>query len=158
MSVEEQSPTGQSEKRIVLRPNGSLDMYGARLLIGGLSITLVIVACYFAVIGCWVVVPFIAAVLIGTVYCLLHSLRQNSAFEVITVDKDRLRIAIGGQGTASHCEFQRYWANVNLVRSKLKGYPSRLAIRSHGREIEIGRFLMESERRDLALRLTGLLN
>ena len=38
-------------------------------------------------------------------------------------------------------------------QARIKGYPSRLTIRSHGRAVEIGSYLADKERENLALEL-----
>jgi uncharacterized membrane protein len=53
--------------------------------------------------------------------------------------------------------FHPYWARVALVPGAWRNAPTRLLVRSHGREAEIGAFLNDEERSDLAQRLTKLL-
>ena len=68
----------------------------------------------------------------------------------------RLEIArMGVDGAA--VRFHPYWARLSLQPGRWRGAPSRLLVRSHGREVEIGAFLNDEERRDLARRLSGLL-
>jgi uncharacterized membrane protein len=52
--------------------------------------------------------------------------------------------------------FQRAWARILLLRDPSGWYPSRLLLRSHGRSIEIGPWLVEDERLELAEELTRL--
>ena len=42
---------------------------------------------------------------------------------------------------------------MELERTRNSWYPARLVIRSHGREVELGRFLNEEEREQLAMEL-----
>jgi Integral membrane protein (DUF2244). len=60
----------------------------------------------------------------------------------------------GGDAPA---RFHPYWARVALVPGAWRSAPTRLLVRSHGREAEIGAFLNDEERSDLAQRLTTLL-
>jgi uncharacterized membrane protein len=53
--------------------------------------------------------------------------------------------------------FHPYWARLSLQPGRWRNAPSRLLVRSHGREVEIGAFLNDEERRSLAQRLSGLL-
>jgi len=53
--------------------------------------------------------------------------------------------------------FHPYWTKVRLEPGPHRGWPGKLLIGSHGRDIEIGAFLNEQERRELAQRITELL-
>jgi len=46
--------------------------------------------------------------------------------------------------------FQRLWVKVHLIDSNNTWYPSRLLIGSHGKNLEIGHFLTQQEKQDLA--------
>ena len=46
---------------------------------------------------------------------------------------------------------------MRLERGSWRGWPSRLLVGSHGREVEVGAFLNEDERQALARRLMELL-
>ena len=70
--------------------------------------------------------------------------------EVVTVYRDRVSVEKGRQRPQHAMEFERAWAQVRVQRSRIDWYPSRLTIRSHGREIGVGDFLNETERRQLA--------
>ena len=89
--------------------------------------------------------------------CLARVWRgAGAAGEVITLWPDRLEIACIG-ANAPPARFHPYWARLSLQPGNWRGAPGRLLVRSHGREVEIGAFLNEEERRDLADRLSGLL-
>lgn len=91
-------------------------------------------------------------------YCLWFTMRRCASREVITVTDEQVRIEKGGERLETDGEFHRAWARVDLRRSAIKGYPSRLAIRSHGKAVEVGAFLVESEREFLARELQKSLN
>lgn len=73
--------------------------------------------------------------------------------QVITIDEDSVVVEAGRTAPETREEFQRQWARVILQRSRNGWYPSRLLIRSHGRQVEIGEFLNEQERQGLAWEL-----
>lgn len=114
----------------------------------------------FAGLAAWqgnVFAPVFAVVeLLFVAYCLLRIWRRSAQGEVITLTRNTLRI----QRSASALEpvqMHPYWAQVQLRPGRKSGWPTRLLLRSHGREVEVGAFLNEAERADLALRLTQLL-
>lgn len=76
--------------------------------------------------------------------------------EVVTIDERGLAVEAGHERPEWREEFQRYWARI-LLEQPGGWYPSRLLIRSHGRQVEIGRFLNEQERQGLARQLWAAL-
>lgn len=87
-------------------------------------------------------------------FCLTRIWRKSGAGQVVTITASQLEIATtAGMPTA---RFHPYWTKVRLERARHRGWPARLMIGSHGREIEIGAFLNDEERRDLARKITDL--
>ncbi len=140
-------------KRIVLKPNGSLTQHQATLFFAAIATVALSIAVGFAMIGGWMVLPFSGGELVILAYCLRSSMQGSSAREIITVSGAKIRIEKLYRQSEREYEFWRAWVSIDLKKPAIKGYPSRLSIRSHGREIEIGRFLVESERTALALEL-----
>jgi uncharacterized membrane protein len=83
---------------------------------------------------------------------LWHSQRRRHWIEVITVTDERIEID-SKIAQKQSVVFPRHWAQVKLRRAASPLHPSRLLILSHGRSFEVGSFLTEEERRDLAGRL-----
>lgn len=73
--------------------------------------------------------------------------------EVITIQGQQVRVAVGRDRPERSCIFERSWAKVILDRSAIWGHPSRLWIRSHGRQVEVGACLVDAERQRLAAAL-----
>lgn len=101
-------------------------------------------------IGLTLVLPFCGLEMLALGAGLYVTSWRSSFREVVTVGKDSVAIEAGRDKPDKRLEFQRPWAQVVLERSYNSWYPSRLLIRSHGRQVEIGRFLNEQERRGLA--------
>ena len=55
-------------------------------------------------------------------------------------------------------EMQRAWAQIRLLPPRIRWYPTRLVLRSHGKEVELGGFLNEAERCQLADELRDAVN
>ena len=97
----------------------------------------------FAILAMW----FVA-------FCFMRIWRKSGAGQIVTITPSQLEIATtAGTPTA---RFHPYWTRVRLEQGRHRGWPERLLIGSHGREIEIGAFLNDDERRDLARRMTDL--
>ncbi|MEN8259832.1 MAG: DUF2244 domain-containing protein [Pseudomonadota bacterium] len=156
--IEQPTKTTGTARRFTIKPNASLTARQAALAFFGISLISLTIAISFAVLGLWMVLPFSGAELILLGYCLWHTMRQCSAREVITITDKQVRIEKGAERLQLDGEFHCGWARIDLEKSNIKGHPSRLAIRSHGKEIEVGNFLVESEREYLAKELQKSLN
>lgn len=139
--------------RVVLRPNCSLSHAGAIGYFLGIGAAGVVLALLCWRFGAWPVVPYLALELAGIGFVLWLLRRHAHDREVITLDDDRLCIERrDGVRTTTH-EFQRYWARIKVEPVRRGWHPSRLLVRSHGREVEIGAGLLEEERLRFARRL-----
>lgn len=148
----------RGEERLVLRPNASATRREALILFSAVALISLVIASAFAYVGAWLVLPFSGGELAVLAGCLVWSLRRNHRREVITITEAAICIErLGVDSAAERFEFPRLWARVDLAAAAFKGHPSRLSIRSHGKAIEIGQFLVESERIRLARRLKQLL-
>ena len=141
---------------MVILPHRSLSRAGLGLFLTAQSIAAGGFAILAALAGNVFAPVFASIELVLVIFCLSRVWRASAAGEVIVVAPSRLEIArMGESGPAAR--FHPYWARLSLQPGSWRGAPSRLLVRSHGREVEIGAFLNESERSDLARRLTALL-
>lgn len=116
------------------------------------------IAGMFALQGLWLILPFagleILALTIGLYMCSLRCRDQ----EVITIGDNLVTIEKGRQKPKEAWQFERTWVNLELVKSPLQGHPSKLFIRSKGKETEIGRCLTNDERKSLSESLAKALH
>ena len=146
-----------SRRMFVVRPNQSMSPRGMLVIYSGMATVIVGIGVACFTIGLPLVLPFSGAELFVLGAAFYLTARRGEAREVITVSRDAVAVECGRRGPETHTEFQRYWAGVILERPRYGWYPSRLLIRSHGRQVEVGRFLNEQERRGLALELRAAL-
>jgi uncharacterized membrane protein len=118
-----------------------------------------VVAGAFAALAAWrgnVFAPGFAvlelAVLAG---CLARVWCAAGRGQLITLTPSQLTVA-ATSGTEM-ARFHPYWVRVRVIPGRWPGWPSRLLLGSHGRDVEVGAFLNDDERRELARRLTELL-
>lgn len=148
--VDAERDADTSVYRFVLRPNRSLSWRETLIFFFSLCLLSGSIATGFAWLGLWMVFPFagLEMLALGTglyvVACRCHQC------EVIFIAGDFIRIEKGRYYPRQRWMLARVWAQVVLERCPAAWYPSRLSIRSHGRVVEIGRFLTESERLRLA--------
>jgi uncharacterized membrane protein len=137
---------------IRLAPHCSLSTRGALYFYASACATSFGVAGLMALRGWWPVLPYagLEMLLLGAV--LWHSQRRRHRVEIITVTDERIEID-SQVARKQSVVFPRHWAQVKLRRAASPLHPSRLLIMSHGRSFEVGSFLTEEDRRDLAGRL-----
>lgn len=135
------------------RHASSLDLGLVKLVFGSLALFSLLVAVAFAVAGAWLIIPFAGAEIAGLAAAAWIMHRRSGDFERLAVSGDRVLLEIGEQGRVRQIEFNRCWARV------VSDGAGCIALRSHGREVAIGRYCGEQSRRllerELRSRLTG---
>lgn len=122
------------------------------LVIAGVTLA---VALYFALHGVWMVLPFagLEIALLGWAFYYLHCHARD--FERITVGDEHVLVETLDYKRACRTEFQRYWARLVVRTTRARG--PRLYLRSHGHQIEIGRFMNDEERAHVARQVRACL-
>ncbi len=142
--------------RFELCPNRSRSWPQTRRLLIVIAMFHGLIALLFAWQGLWLVAPFcgleVAAVWTGLYCCSRATYRR----ELIVVQDARVVVQRGRQRLESHDEVERAWARLRWQLTRQRGR-SCLQLGSHGRFFEIGAFLVEAERRQLAGDLGRLL-
>lgn len=129
------------------RRNSSLSSTGRLAVFVFLFFVSFGIAGAFALLGAWPVLPFAGLEMIALFAALYCLERRAGDFERISIAGDRVAIEIREDGRARNHEMSRTWARLVLHGGE------RLALRSHGREVEIGRYLSASQRAALAREL-----
>ena len=133
----------------VVEPNRNLTWRNTKLVFLFLALCLITVTGYFASLGAWLVIPFTGfEILVIGLGLYLHCCRSHRR-QIIRIDEASVSISNGRQD-AQPTRFPKAWSRIVHTRDPKGWYPSRLFIGSHGRFIEIGKFLIESERDSLA--------
>jgi uncharacterized membrane protein len=156
--VESEHDAATGEKTIVLRPNGSLNRRQGFALLAFCALFMGAISGAFAVMGAWLVLPFSGLEWLLLAYCLHLSRRMSAEREVITITDALVRVEKGRERPRQTYKFQRAWVRLDWAEPPARGWPSRLSLSLHGNEVEIGRFLVESERQALAKELKVLLS
>lgn len=133
-----------------IRPNRSLSWHGTLRVYAVVCIFSSTLAIGLLVLGAWLVLPFIGMEVIALGVCLYHCACKTSCYECLTFNDDELVISRGRRKEHERLCLKRYWARVRLESPHHRWYASRLKIVSHGREVEIGRWLSGEEREKLA--------
>ncbi len=120
------------------------------LFYSGIVAVSMTIALGFYVTGLWLVLPFSGLEMLALGAALYAGAWRGERCEVISISERAVAVEKGRRCPDERHEFQRGWAHVILQSSTNNWYPSRLLIRSHGREVEVGAFLNEQERQGLA--------
>jgi uncharacterized membrane protein len=149
--------TGDGD-RLILRPRTPMSPVGVLALFLSVSTAILGVAFICGLLGAWQVLPMSSLVVVALGLGLATGFRRAQIDEVVSIQGGTVAVDKHRQRTTEHYEFQRGWAQVVLDEPKVPMIdPSRLFIRSHGRQVEIGAFLDEAERQELAACLKKLM-
>lgn len=145
-------------QRIEIAPHCSLTSRQAAAFLALVAAPALLIAVAFSLRGFWPVLPF-AGLELGVLAFALHVTfrRRNQRQTVLVTDDEVVILSSGIRGCRSKVVFRRHWAQVKLRAANVRSHPSRLTIESMGRACELGPFLTEEDRRDLARRLAGLI-
>lgn len=139
----------------ISRPRQSLGGTGLRVVAALLVLGFGASGVLFALLGAWPVLGFAGvelALVLGLF--LLHRAHARRGVERISLADGQLRIRrVDGAGRLHEARLDPYWARLRLSEEA----SPRLLIGHRGRESEIGVFLNEEEKRDLARALTAAL-
>lgn len=139
--------------RFLVRPNCSLSWRGTLRFYTGMVVVTLGIAIAFAMKGAWLILPFAGLEMLVLGIALYIVARRNASWQSISVNEDSVEVVEFGLKAGQQQSFQRAWASVVQECPRIKGHPSRLLIRSHGRSLEVGACLGESEKAYLALNL-----
>jgi uncharacterized membrane protein len=114
------------------------------------------IAAVFAAMGAWLILPFAGLEMLVLGIALYVVARRATNWQEISISGDLINIVERCSGQEQEQTFQRAWAQVIHDHAAIKGHPSRLCIRSHGRSVEIGRCLNEEEKRYVAAQLNRI--
>jgi uncharacterized membrane protein len=132
------------------RRNNSLSTSGRQLVFGFiLFVSLGIATGFYVVFDAWPVLPYAALEMTVLFLAFRYMDRHAADYERITIRGGTVAIESHEGPHVKRLELNRYWAKVICDADG-----SRLALRTHGREIPVGRHLCEERRLDLACELT----
>ena len=138
-----------------LAPHCSLSVHGALLFFASVCFTTFGVAAVATWMGYWPVLPFAGAEMILLGWALKANMARRFERERIEVTEREVIIEFA-MGTPRRVVFPRHWARVKIRRPKSPLHRGQLVIESHGRGLEVGKFLTEEERHLLAAELRRL--
>ena len=145
--------------RVTFKPNSALTPAGKQKVVVLLTIIPCLVGLGFAVIGAWLILPFVGLEIVALGYAFYYINSHENDYESITIEGDSLVVQRSIAQQISQQVINPYW--VKVVRHELPNGELHLYLQSHGKQIEVGRYLTTKQRELLAKQLqqrTGTFN
>jgi uncharacterized membrane protein len=137
--------------RVTFKPNCSLSQSGKVRVVLLLTVIPCCIAVGFGLLGAWLVLPFVGMEICALGYAFYYVNRHASDYESISIVGDSLLVERCTGQHLSRYQLNPYW--VNVVKHEQENGELRLGLRSHGKEIEVGRYLTRKQRESLAEQL-----
>ncbi len=149
---------GKGDWRFVIRPQASLSWQGAKRYLALQAAVSLLVAVPWVIAGLWVVLPFAGGELVAVAAAFYWVLVRLQHIEVVSLRGERVKVERGRKGPEEETELPRAWAQVVLEEPARGVGASRLFLRSHGYQTELGAGLSNEERRYLGETLVRALD
>ncbi len=136
-----------AEYLLVAQRNNSLSRADRQRVFVFIFGTSTCIALAFTAFGAWPILPFAGLEMLVLLAAFRYVDQHAADYECLKINGDRVRLEIREGADVRRVELNRHWAQV--VVNDAAGQP-RLALRSHGREVEFGRHLTNEERERVA--------
>lgn len=145
--MEGRSVAPPAECTILARPNCSLSPAARHFSLCFIASVSFGIAMVFAWLGAWLILPF-AGLEVGLLaWAFRHLACHANDYEKITIRDDCLLVESRDADKVSRHEFSRHWAQVVSVSDSSGA--RQVALRSHGRQVEVGKCLTPDAREAL---------
>lgn len=145
---------GNGEFMLFTRRLNAMSARDCCVAFGSLAAFSLIVAVVFSALGAWLILPFAGLEAMALYLAFNWVVRHAQDSEQLVIHGDAVVLAVREQAHTRRYEFNRAWAQLVVDR---RSRDLRLALRSHGREIEVGRYLDVGARQQLARELKSRL-
>lgn len=147
---EDDQHTPDRRRQFVIRPNSSLSERGNLIFYVIMVLVSFGIAIPIAAMGYWVVLPFAGFEMLALGLALYLSSNNARRCEVILIDGEQVTVLAGRHRPQYRTDLNRHWTRVLLLEPRARGHRTHLVLRSHGKDVEIGAFLNNRERGQLA--------
>ena len=141
------------EYRFILAPNRSISWSELLLFYFFTCIVALAIGLFFTLQGLWLVLPFSGLEMLALGLALYVTSRKVYRREVITLDSDRIRVEKGAQQVDQSWEFRTPWVSISDDSGNQRSGRRRLVIGACGNCVEVGSFLANWEKEELAFQL-----
>lgn len=144
---------------VTFRPNSSLSAAAKQKVVVLLTVIPCLVGVGFAILGAWLILPFVGLEIVALAYAFYYINRHESDYESITIEGNNLVVIRCVNQLTSQQVINPYW--VTVLQHELPNGELHVYLQSHGKKIEVGRYLTRKQRELLASQLqqrTGTFN
>ena len=138
-----------SNTRLIVTANQSMSWKANLYLAASLGVVCMGVAIAMAAYGLWMVIPFAGLEVIFIVVCLYLTLKRLSRQEVITVNKDAIKLEWGYNEPDKVVKLPRRWSSLSYRCTDNLFEVGELSLRAHGRQYPVGDCLNREEKKAL---------
>ena len=145
--------------RVTFKPNSALTAASKQKVIALLTVIPCLIGLGFTLVGAWLILPFVGLEIVALAYAFYYINSHESDYESITIEGDSLVVQRSVGQQISQQVINPYW--VKVVKHELANGELHIYLQSHGKEIEVGRYLTRKQRELLAKQLqqrTGMFN
>lgn len=141
--------------RLIVTPNRSLSWRHTVIFFVITCVLALIIGLVFSLQGMWLVLPFSGIEMMALGTALYITARKTHYREVITAIGDSVKIEKGIRNVKQNWVFERNWVRLVDETADVSAGYRKIALGSHGSYVEVGGFLSEMEKDELAFRLKG---
>ncbi len=144
--------------RFDLSANCSMTAQQAVTFFAGVASVSLLIAIGFVVMGYWPILPFAGLELALLGWAIRHNWRAAQAHESIVIDANEITISRwSGTNELDTTTLPVAWTRAALIQQRNRPGDVDLALGREGKWWVVGRFLVESEKRALQLRISQVL-
>ena len=141
---------GNNLQKLIISPNRAMHWQDLVVVFLIISIITLGIGVFFFINGFPLILPFSGVELLLLGYALYVTSWRATTREVVIIGDNTVAVEKGHKQLEKSYHFSRFWTKVKLEKPAFAWHPSRLLICSQGKQLEIGEFLNEEERRGLA--------
>ena len=135
--------------RLVVTANQSMSWKANLYLAASLGVICMGVAIGMATFGLWMVIPFAGLEVVFIVVCLYLTLKRLSRQEVITVDKEAIKLEWGYNQPDISVSLPRQWSRLSYHCKDSIFEVGELSVAAHGKRYDLGKCLNKDEKKAL---------
>lgn len=137
--------------KVTFKPNSALSVVSKQRIIILLTLIPCVIGIVFCFLGAWPILPFVGLEVAALAYAFFYINKHEADYESISIEGESLVVERCVGDNLSQQKINPYWAKV--VQHELPNGELHLYLQSHGKEIEVGRYLTRKQRELLARQL-----
>lgn len=137
--------------KVTFKPNSALSVVSKQRIIILLTLIPCVIGIVFCFLGAWPILPFVGLEVAALAYAFFYINKHEADYESISIEGESLVVERCVGDNLSQQKINPYW--VKVVQHELPNGELHLYLQSHGKEIEVGRYLTRKQRELLARQL-----